>query len=88
VIDYNVTAFDPTRHLKSWRSACRTLTKKAGLSGFWFHDLRHCAITQLAENRASESTIMSIAGHVGRRMLQRYSHVRKEAKRKLSKSLR
>lgn len=30
VIGYNVTAFDPTTHVKSWRSAWRTLTKKAG----------------------------------------------------------
>jgi integrase len=71
---------DPTRHVKSWRSAWRTLTKKAGLSGFRFHDLRHCAITQLAENGTSDSTIMAIAGHVSRRMLERYSHVRMEAK--------
>jgi integrase len=81
VIDYNVTAFDPTRHMNSWRSAWRTLTKKAGLPGFRFHDLRHCAITQLSENGASDSTIMAIAGHVSRRMLERYSHVRMEAKR-------
>jgi integrase len=81
VTDYKITAFDPKRHLKSWRSAWRTLTKKAGLPGFRFHDLRHCAITQLAENGASDSTIMAIAGHVSRRMLERYSHVRMEAKR-------
>jgi integrase len=81
VIDYNVTGFDPTRHLQSWRTAWRTLTKKAGLPGFRFHDLRHCAITQLAENGTSDSTIMAIAGHVSRRMLERYSHVRMEAKR-------
>lgn len=81
VIDYKITEFDPKRHLKSWRSAWRTLTKKAGLPGFRFHDLRHCAITQLAENGASDSTIMAIAGHVSRRMLERYSHVRMEAKR-------
>jgi Phage integrase family len=82
VIGYNVTSFDPTRHVNSWRSARRTLTKKAGLSGFRFHDLRHCAITVLAENGASDLTIMAIAGHVSRRMLERYSHVRMEAKRK------
>ncbi len=87
VIDYNVTAFDPNRHLKSWRSAWRTLTKKAGLPGFRFHDLRHCAITQLAENGASDSTIMAIAGHVSRRMLERYSHVRMEAKRTAMEAL-
>jgi integrase len=81
VVDYNVTAFDPKRHLNSWRSVWRTLTKKAGLPGFRFHDLRHCAITQLAENGASDATIMAIAGHVSRRMLERYSHVRMEAKR-------
>jgi integrase len=81
VIDYNVTGFDPTRHVNSWRSAWRTLTKKAGLPGFRFHDLRHSAITQLAENGAADSTIMAIAGHVSRRMLERYSHVRMEAKR-------
>ena len=80
--DGNVIGFDPTRYQKSWRSAWRTLSKKAGLPGFRLHDLRHCAITQLAENGASDSTIMAIAGHVSRRMLERYSHVRMEAKRK------
>jgi integrase len=87
VIDYNVTAFDPKRHVKSWRTAWRTLTKKAGLPGFRFHDLRHCAITQLAENGTSDSTIMAIAGHVSRRMLERYSHVRMEAKRTAMETL-
>src|SRR5262249_61245985 len=81
VIDYTVIGFDPTRSLKSWRSAWRTLTKKAGLPGFRFHDLRHCAITQLAESGASEHTIRSIAGHVSKPMLERYCHVRQEAKR-------
>ena len=87
VIDYKITAFDPARHLNSWRSAWRTLTKKAGLAGFRFHDLRHCAITQPAENGAPDSTIMAIAGHVSRRMLERYSHVRMEAKRKAMEAL-
>jgi integrase len=87
VIDYNVTAFDPNRHVKSWRTAWRTLTKKAGLPSFRFHDLRHCAITQLAENGTSDSTIMAIAGHVSRRMLERYSHVRMEAKRTAMEAL-
>jgi integrase len=87
VVDYNVTGFAPSRHVNSWRSAWRTLTKKAGLKGFRFHDLRHCAITQLAENGTSDSTIMAIAGHVSRRMLERYSHVRMEAKRTAMEAL-
>ena len=87
VVGSNLTEFDPTKHVNSWRSAWRTLTKKAGLPGFRFHDLRHCAITSLAESGASDSTIMAIAGHVSRRMLERYSHVRMEAKRKAVESL-
>jgi integrase len=85
--DDKVAGFDPSRNQKSWRSAWRTLTKKAGLPGFRFHDLRHCAITQLAENGASDATIMAIAGHVSRRMLERYSHVRMEAKRNAMEAL-
>ena len=47
-----------------------------------FHDLRHHAITELAESQASDRTIMAIAGHVSQQMLAHYSHVRIEAKRK------
>ena len=53
----------------------------AGIPSLRFHDLRHHAITELAESQASDATIMAIAGHVSRRMLERYSHVRMEAKR-------
>jgi hypothetical protein len=81
VVDYYVTAFDPRTHINSWRTAWRSLTKKPCLPGFLFHDLRHCAITSLAENGASDSTIMAIAGYVRRRMLERYSLVRMEARR-------
>ncbi len=100
--------FDPTRGIKSWRTAWRRLTRavqcagcgllqnpgetcatckasiakiKSPFEGFRFHDLRHQAITELAESKASDSTIMSIAGHVSRKMLAHYSHVRLDAKR-------
>jgi len=87
VVGHNLTGYDPTRHINSWRTAWRSLAKKAGLPGFRFHDLRHCAITSLAESGAADSTIMAIAGHVSRRMLERYSHVRMEAKRAAMESL-
>jgi integrase len=87
VIGYCITEFDPKTHVNSWRSAWRTLTKKADLPGFRFHDLRHCAITSLAESGAADSTIMAIAGHVSRKMLERYSHVRMEAKRTAMETL-
>ncbi len=85
---------DPTKPMSGWRSAWRSLRKAAakgdkekgipempGLAALRFHDLRHHAITELAESQASDQTIMSIAGHVSRRMLEHYSHVRMEAKR-------
>jgi len=55
---------------------------KSSATGLRFHDLRHHAITELAESQASDRTVMSIAGHVSQRMLAHYSHVRIEAKRK------
>jgi hypothetical protein len=39
-------------------------------------------VTELAESGAGDEVIMSIAGHVSRAMLSRYSHVRMEAKRR------
>ncbi len=67
----------------AWRTAWRNLTKKAGLPGLRPHDLRHHAVTKLAESLGtSEQTIMALAGHVSRAMLEHYSHVRREAKQK------
>jgi len=77
----------PPLGLKPSVGMTRLRVLKAGLPGFRFHDLRHCAITQLAEDGTSDSTIMAIAGHVSRRMLERYSHVRMEAKRKAMEAL-
>jgi len=56
-------------------------TVKSPIAGLRFHDLRHHAITELAESQTSDSTIMSLAGHVSRKMLEHYSHVRQDAKR-------
>ena len=51
------------------------------MKGRW-HDNRHTLVTELAESGAGDEVIMSIAGHVSRAMLSRYSHVRMEAKRR------
>jgi len=99
---------DPTRPLKSWRTAWRRMTRaiqcpkctllqdpactcsgcgadiegvKSPFQGYRFHDTRHQCITELAESKASDGTIMGIAGHVSKKMLAHYSHVRLEAKR-------
>jgi integrase len=61
---------------KAWNIACKT----AGVSYRW-HDCRHTFITRLAENPVvSEETIRALAGHVSRKMLERYSHIRMAAK--------
>ena len=54
---------------------------KSSTEGLRFQDLRHHAITELAESQASEATVLAIAGHVSKKMLERYSHVRLKAKR-------
>ena len=71
---------DPTPPTKGWRTAWRNALKQAGFK-CRFHDLRHTTITKLAEGQASDQTIMSIAGHVSREMMERYSHIRTEVKR-------
>jgi integrase len=73
--------FDPTRPQASWRTAWRNMRAAAGLPKLRFHDLRHHAITELAESQASDSTVMAIAGHVSPKMFAHYSHVRLQAKR-------
>jgi integrase len=75
------TGFDPTSPMRSWRSAWRKLTRAANLAGLRFHDLRHHCITRLAEGGVPEQTLMAIAGHVSREMLEHYSHIRMQAKR-------
>ena len=73
---------DPARPQKTWRTAWRNLTSAAGLKGLRFHDLRHQCITELLEGGAPEAAVLSIAGHVSRKMMEHYSHIRMEAKRK------
>jgi integrase len=78
---------DFTKPQKSIRTAWRNLTKAAGLKGFRFHDLRHQAITELAESGAADATMMALAGHLSKQMLDHYSHVRMIAKRSAVDSL-
>ena len=73
--------FDPTSPVKKWDTAWRNLRHKAGLPKLRFHDLRHTIITELAEAGVPDHVMESISGHLSRRMLEHYSHVRIEAKR-------
>ena len=73
---------DPTRPITSFKTAwTKVRERSAGVKGRW-HDNRHTLVTELAESGVGDEVIMSIAGHVSRAMLSRYSHVRMEAKRR------
>ena len=44
-----------------------------------FHDLRHTAVTTMAEKGLPDLTIMAQVGHVAPQMLKHYSHIRRQA---------
>jgi integrase len=79
--DYTGAGYDPAQPQVSWRTGWQNLTQRAGLPGLRFHDLRHHCITKLAEAGVADQTLMAIAGHVSKAMLDHYSHVRLEARR-------
>src|SRR5437879_1367799 len=64
-------ANDPTQPSKRFKTAWGNLRKKANIR-CRIHDLRHTALTKLAESRAADSTILALAGHLSRAMLERY----------------
>jgi integrase len=77
-----------TKPVTAWRTAWRSMLKEAKIPHTRFYNTRHTAITDLLQNpAASEETVKSIAGHVSRKMLERYSHTRIDAKRKAVESL-
>ena len=71
-------AIDPTRPTKGWRSAWRSILKEAGIEAR-FHDLRHTAVTTMAEKGLPDHTIMAQVGHVSPEMMKTYSHIRRQA---------
>jgi hypothetical protein len=78
---------DLSRPMGSWRKGWLEACKRAGVSYRW-HDLRHTFVTRLAERPdVSEQTIRSLAGHVSNQMLQRYSHIRSQAKQAAIRTL-
>lgn len=71
---------DPTRPTLSIKKAWGEMRKRSSVR-CRIHDLRHTAITRLAETGVSDATLMAIVGHMSRRMLEHYSHIRMQAKR-------
>ncbi len=59
---------------KSWRRAC----ERAGIPGFWYHDLRRCAAQNLVRARVPIQTAMAVLGHATRSIFDRYAIVDEE----------
>jgi len=72
-------ALDKRRGLRGAIAAWKLA--ESSFKGLRFHDLRHQAITELSEGGASDATMMAVSGHLSKRMLEHYSHVRMAAKR-------
>lgn len=72
---------DKKKPLGSWKTAWRSAKAEAKVEAR-IHDLRHHVITILAESQTPISTIKSISGHLSPRMVEHYSHIRDEARRK------
>jgi len=81
-----VRPVDPTRPATTIKTAWESVRKTAKVD-CRFHDLRHTALTKMAEANVPESTMMALAGHMSRAMLERYSHIRMAAKREAVESL-
>ena len=77
---------DLSRPTLSLKKVWTTIRKNAGVQ-CRFPDLRHTAATNMAESGAPESTMLAIMGHMSRAMLERYSHIRMQAKREAVEAL-
>jgi integrase len=75
--------FDATKPAAKWDGAWRALRDAAGLRGLRFHDLRHTVVTRLLEAGEPDHVVESITGHLSRRMLEHYSHIRLAAKKQV-----
>lgn len=57
------------------KTAFRTACRKAGIENLRFHDLRHCAATNLRRAGVDTTTAMQIIGHKSPLMWKRYNSV-------------
>jgi integrase len=60
---------DPTRPTTTLKTAWDSIREDSGVS-CRLHDLRHTAVTKLAEAGVPESTMLSLVGHMSRAMLK------------------
>lgn len=78
---------DPARQITDITGAWNALRKRAGVD-CRLHDLRHTCATRLAEAGAAEMTMLAVLGHMSRKMIERYSHIRLKAKREAMEAVK
>jgi integrase len=83
----NIRRFDPSQPTKGWRTSWRKMTFAANLKGLRGHDLRHNWITSHAEIGTPQSVLEAQAGHLSKRMSDRYKHISEGAARKAAGEL-
>jgi integrase len=65
---------DPKQPAKM-RGAFENAVQRAKIGDFVFHQLRHSALTMLAESGATLSELMAVSGHRTMTMVKRYQHI-------------
>lgn len=81
------TGFDLNQPQRSWDKAWKGLRKAAGLGNFRFHDLRCCAITNMALAGVPAEVRLSISGHTSEAMNRHYTFILANAKANAVKAL-
>jgi integrase len=73
---------DTKEALKDIKRAFKTARRKASITDFRFHDLRHTAATNMVNGGVDIVTVKEILGHQSIEMTMRYAHPTPENKRK------
>lgn len=63
-----------TRPIESFRRSFGTACRKAGISDFTFHDLRHTAATWMVQNGVALDLVQEVLGHTDIATTKRYAH--------------
>ena len=75
--------YSPSQVSVAFQRACR----RAGVSNFRFHDLRHDYASRIVQNGYDLYIVQQLLGHKDGRMTQRYAHLKVENLRSAVESL-